>query len=95
MNHGGHFFCEGRCDDVKPNMRHDDEDLVRCPDCQQLTCHWVPDREPVRERVQGSLVDPAASVPVESRARRGATAAKWFAEMHRVVEQAQPYGSAI
>lgn len=88
MNRRGHFFCEGKCDDVKPNVQFTGEVLVRCPDCRQLTCHWVPDKAPRREKVDVLASEPTEAVHHVSGVEFAATAAQWFAEMHRVVEAA-------
>ncbi len=81
MSRAGHFFCDF-CDDVV-NLRFVGDFLTRCPVCQHLTAHWLPDEAPEKQRV---MTLNGEVVPVPPREVSASVAAGWFARMHQVVE---------
>jgi hypothetical protein len=51
----GHWFCDGKCDDVVFLPRHTDKvGAQKCPVCHQRTAHFVPESPPAtRESAAG------------------------------------------
>jgi hypothetical protein len=80
MSAHGHYFCDF-CDDVA-HVKYDGTLLIGCPTCHHLTCHWVPDQAPRKQRVMTLMSDEPA-VPVPTAAERAANAAHWFAKMRQ------------